>query len=263
MGVPGANPQHAAMESISPPPRALEHNPISELVAGTVVATLLIVTGVLLAIFAFATPLLTSFLPGGRPSTGQLVLGVAIWAIALVAPAGFVLLGTTRLARILSRARRAAPRQSPLMKAMGTLPEGATMASGLTLPDGRTVSDLVLGSFGAAVIRELPPAAVTRIREGNWELRTSRGWIPLENPLDRATRDAERVRRWFGGDDADFVVKVYAAVVSANPPVARTTGCAVLTPAEIGPWVAALPAQRSLTAGRIEHMVELARAAAI
>jgi hypothetical protein len=36
-----------------------------------------------------------------------------------------------------------------------------------------------------------------------------------------------------------------------------------LTPAEIGPWVAALPAQRSLTAGRIEHMVELARASAI
>ena len=88
---------------------------------------------------------------------------------------------------------------------------------------GEAVAELVIGPFGGAVIRELPPAAVTRIREGHWELRTRRGWVSIENPLDRAARDAERVRRWLGHDDADFVIKMYAAVVGPAPTVPRTT----------------------------------------
>ena len=50
-----------------------------------------------------------------------------------------------------------------------------------------------------------------------------------ENPLDRAVRDAERVRRWFAADDADFVVKVYAAVTGPAPAIERTTACAVVS----------------------------------
>ena len=92
------------------------------------------------------------------------------------------------------------------------------------------MSELVIGPFGAAVIRELPPAAVTRVRGDNWQVRDGReGWIALENPLERATRDAERVRHWLTEDD-DFLVKVYSAVVGPDPTIARTPDCAVLTP---------------------------------
>ena len=77
-----------------------------------------------------------------------------------------------------------------------------------------------------------------------------------------AARDAERVRRWLGHDDADFVVKVYAAVVGPAPTVDRTAGCAVLTPDQLGSWIAALPAQRSLTTGRRELILDLVRDAA-
>jgi hypothetical protein len=209
-----------------------------------------------------ATPLLATAIPTGRPSAVEMAMGMALWATALVAPAACILIGTTRLARSLASVREREPRRSTALRALADLPADIVVASGLALPDGRGVSELVIGPFGAAVVRELPPAAITRVRDGQWELRTSKRWIPLENPLDRASRDAERVRRWLGHDDADFVVKVYAAVVGSAPTVARTAGCAVLEPDQLGPWIAALPAQRSLTAGRREQIIDLVREAA-
>jgi len=232
------------------------------IVGRTIVATMLVVGGLILAYLVFATPLLAQAIPAGRPSAGEMVVGMALWAAALVAPASFILIGTTRLARILATVREREPRRSTAMRALADVPSDVVVASGLVLPDGRGVPELVIGPFGAAVVRELPPATVTRIRDGQWELRTSKRWIPLENPLERAARDAERVRRWIGHDDVDFVVKVYAAVVGSDPTVARTAGCAVLTPDQLGPWIAALPAQRSLTAGRREQMLGLVREAA-
>jgi hypothetical protein len=232
------------------------------IVGRTVVATLVVVSGLVLAYVVFATPFLAQALPAGRPDAAQTVAGMALWAVALVAPAGFVLVGVNRLARDLASVRDGSTRRSTALRALSQLPSDIVVASGLQLPDGRGVSELVVGAFGAAILRELPPAAVTRLRDGQWELRTTKRWVPLENPLERATRDAERVRRWLGHDDADFVVKVYAAVVGPAPTVARTAGCAVLTPDQLGAWIAALPAQRSLTAGRREQILELVREAA-
>jgi hypothetical protein len=251
----------ATMEVITPP-HATQRPAVAPVIGGTIIGTLLIVAGVTLAYVTLATPLLSVIMPPGRIDAGQMVLGMVAWAIALVAPAALVFLGTTRLARILGAARGRVTPRSPLARALDGLPEDIVLASGLTLADGRPVSDVVVGPFGAAVIRELPPATVTRIREGHWELRTRRGWIPLENPLDRATRDAERVRRWLAHDDADFVVKTYAAVVARASTVSRTPACAVLTADQIAPWIAALPPQRSLTPGRREQLIERVRQAA-
>jgi len=244
------------MEVITPP-RAVQRLSVAPVIGGTLVGTLLVVGGLIMAYVAFATPFLTWLMPKGHLGAGEMVIGVVIWAAA------FVLLGTARLAQILGSARRRMPRKSSLQRSLGSLPEGVVLASGITLPDGRGVPDVLVGPFGAAVIRELPPARATRIRNGNWEARGSRGWIPLDNPLERATRDAERVRRWLAHDDADFVVKTYAAVVSPAPMVERTTTCAVLMPDQLGSWIAALPAQRSLTPGRIERMIDVVREAAI
>jgi hypothetical protein len=191
-----------------------------------------------------------------------MLTGIALWAIALVAPAAFVLFGANRLVRILAAVRGRIPRRSAMMQALDGVADDVIVATGLALPDGRGVAELVIGPFGAAVIRELPPAAVTRVREGRWELRARRGWIPIENPLERAARDAERVRRWLGHDDADFIVKVYAAVVGPAPTVPRTTDCAVLSPDQLGAWIDALPPQRSLTEARRQQVAEMIRDAA-
>lgn len=250
-----------SMQVISPS-QAIERPSIAPLVRGTVLGTLLIVGGLMTAYMAFATPLLGSVMPMGRPNVGQLMTGVVVWGLALVAPSAFVLAGTSRLVLILAAIRRRVPRRSTALRALDGLPSDLAVANGLTLPDGRGVSDVVLGLFGAAVIRELPPATVTRIREGRWELRTSRGWIALENPLDRASRDAERVRRWLANDDTDFIVKVYAAVVGPRSTVARTPSCAVLDPDQLAGWIASLPPQRSLTQGRRDRVLEIAREAA-
>lgn len=244
------------------PAHVTRRPPIAPIIAGTVIGTVLIVVGIVIAYVAFATPVLRSALPEGRPSLGQMTSGVILWAVALVGPAMSVLLGANRLVRILGAARRRMPRPSATVKALDGIADDIVVASGISLPDGRPVSDLVIGPFGAAVIRELPPAGVTRIRNGRWEVRTTRGWVMLENPLERASRDAERVRRWLGHDDADFVVKVYAAVVGVDPAVERTRDCAVLTPKQVVPWIHALPPQRSLTPGRREQVVEAVRAAA-
>ncbi len=249
------------MEVITPT-RTADRPSVAPLLRGTILGTLLIVSGMAAAYLAFATPLLGSVLPIGRPNAGEMMTGVVIWSLALVAPSVFVLAGMSRLARILASIQRQIPRRSAALRALDRLSGDLTVANDLTLPDGRDVSDVVLGAFGAAIIRELPPAAVTRIREGRWELRTSRRWIALENPLDRASRDAERVRRWLANDDTDFVVKVYAAVVGPTPTVARTPSCAVLAPEQLADWITGLPPQRSLTQGRRERVLEIAREAA-
>jgi hypothetical protein len=235
---------------------------LAPLLGGTILGTVLIVGGVVIAYAAIATPVLRSVIPEGRLNFGQAATGIAVWTIALVAPAGFVLLGTSRLVRILAAVRGRIPRRSTAMRLLDGVSDDVIVATGIALTDGRGVSDLVIGPFGAAVIRELPPAAVTRIREGRWELRTRRGWISLENPLERAGRDAERVRRWLAHDDADFIVKVYAAVIGPEPAITRTTECAVLAPDQVVPWINGLPPQRSLTEGRREQLAEFVRAAA-
>lgn len=250
------------MEVITPT-RTMPRPAVAPVIGGTLVGTLLVVFGLIMGFVVFATPFLTWLMPAGRFGPGEMVIGIVVWSLALVAPAGLVLLGTTRLAQVLVTARPPAPHVSAFRRAVGDLPEGVVLASGLTLPDGRGLSDLLVGPFGAAVIRELPPTTVTRVREGIWELRTKRGWIPLENPLDRAVRDTERVRRWLAHDDTDFVVKTYAAVIGPAPSVERTTNCAVLTPDQLPAWIAALPPQRTLTAGRMERLVEVVREAAV
>jgi hypothetical protein len=243
------------------PSRPLQRPSIVPLLSGTVFGTLFIVGGLVMAYVVFATPFLQVALPSARPDAGQAAIAIAIWAIALVAPAGFVLAGTNRLARLLATARGRGPRRSTTLKALDSMADEITVATGLTLPDGRGVSELVIGPFGAAVIRELPPTAVTRIRGENWQVRTSRGWMALENPLDRAVRDAERVRRWLTDDD-DFLIKVYSAVVGADATIARTPNCAVLTPDQLAAWISALPAQRSLTPGRQQRVLDSVRSAA-
>lgn len=247
------------MEVIQPP--QTRRPTLAPLLSGTIIGTVLIVTGIVLAWLAFATPVLSSVVPEGRLNPGQMATGMAIWAVALVAPAGFVLYGMSRLVRILATIRIRVPRGTTAVRALRGVSD-VVVASGIVLADGRTVSDLVIGPFGAAVIRELPPAKVTRIREGRWELRMRRGWTTIENPLDRAARDAARVRRWLGHDDADFVVKVYAAVVGTDTTIQRTSECAVLSPDQIVAWINALPPQRSLTESRRQQVIETVRAAA-
>lgn len=225
--------------------------PLGAVLVGVGVGSFLLVGGLFLAWVAFATPVLSGLAPAtSRTGAGQLAMGGLIWGVTLVAPPSFAIVGVLRLGRVL-RAISAKPRVGAISRIAKSLGDDYTAARDIRLPDGRVVRDLILGPFGMAIISELPPPRATRHTGISWEIRGPDGrWHHFENPLERAARDGERVRRWVASTERDFVVKVYAAVVTADPNVTRTPGCAVVTTEQIPAWLASLPAARALTSDR-------------
>lgn len=233
------------------------------LVRGAVVAMLLLASGIAAGWFLLATPILEDFMIAGpRPTPSQAVAGVVAGALAILIPAGFLLLGVAQAVATVERFVAARPRPH-LHRLARDLGDEYLVVTGLRLPDGRRIPELVLGPFGLAVLAEAPNFAGIRRVGGRWEARDRRGrWTSVESPEDRTLRDTERVRRWLGAHERDFVVKVYAAIVSAEPGIARTPGCTVVAPSNVATWIGSLPPQRGLTAARRADLHSLIREAA-
>jgi len=226
------------------------------IVGATIVGGILVVGGLALGWLMLGTSFLSRFMPSGRLEPTEAVVGALAWGIALFAPAAVLVVGASRLAAVADAILSSRPRPTPAARLAGQLGDEYAVGSRVRLPDGRLIPELVIGPFGAAVIEELPPSRATRRNGSAWEVRGPRGrWLPLENPLERASRDAEAVRRWFAHDDRDFVVKVYAAVVAGDHTVDRTPTCAVIESSQIPAWLLSLPAQRSLGEARRAQLV--------
>lgn len=230
------------------------------LLLGTVVGSILLVGGLALAWIAFATPLVRGLTPSVvRPAPEQMAMGAVVWGISLVAPPCFAIVGALRLGRVAS-AILEKPASTPAARAIATLGEDYVVAPSVVLPDGRHVRNVVLGPFGLAVLYEPPSPKAIRRHGSSWEYRRADGrWVPLENPVERAARDAERMRRWTATEERDFIVKVHAAVVTSDPSISRSGSAAVITAGQIGAWLAALPPQRSLNPSRREDLAERIR----
>ena len=264
MGSSTVDPTRASMRAmriIAEAPRLTRSDRV-KLVRGAFVSALLIFVGALIGWAIVATPVFGSLMPGFRPSMLQIATGVLAFAFAILVPAGMMILGVARAVATLELLGILRPSaQAP--KLVGRLDDRHYVATALRLPDGRYIHELVLGPFGIAVLGDVPPPDISRVVGGRWELRHGRkGWKPVESPLDRTSRDAERIRRWMGGEDQDFVVKVYAVVVTADPRVERTSTCLVVPPAQVAEWLEGLPPQRGLTQGRHAELVELIRSVA-
>ena len=229
------------------------------LVLGSLVGAILLIGGLAVAYMIFGTPFISRFTPGLRAEPSQMVAGMIAWTFALIAPAAFIMAGAARLAAVIDSVSKVRPRSIVAPKAASTLSDDYIVTPRLRLPDGRLVRELVLGPFGIAVIEELPPPSVSRHRNGIWEVRIRGRWMAIESPLDRAARDAERVRKWLADDEQDFIVKVYAAVVAPDTTLPRTPACAVITSDQIPAWLASLPPQRSLNEMRRDRLVERIR----
>lgn len=231
-------------------------------VRSAAVGLLLVLAGVAIAWLCLGTPLIMGLIPSGRPDALQVAAGIAVWVVAIVVPCAFLIMGVARMASIFDSLAASRPRRvtSTLAQALGG---DHLAATDLLLPGGRRLHEMVLGPFGIVVLGDVPPRAVTRHVGSRWEVRGDRGrWIPVEDPVQRASRDAERVRGWVAADDRDFLVRVYAAIVSDDPTIERSPTCAVVAPADLAGWLEALPAQRGLTPARREHLVEMVRALA-
>jgi hypothetical protein len=230
---------------------------------GTLVGLVLLGGGLVLAYLTLGTSFLTQFTPAGRATSTQLIAGAIAWSFALTAPALFAIVGLVRLLGVLELVGTTRPKKGRTSRLAASLSDDYVVATRVTLPDGRMVPELVIGPFGAAVIEELPPARSVMSRGiRSWELKAGDGSVrTIENPLERAGRDAERVRSWLSGDDSEYLVKTYAAVVGNDPQTMRSASCAVLTPDEIVTWLSSLPPQASLDEGRRERIVRMVRAA--
>jgi hypothetical protein len=226
------------------------------------IGVLLVTSGLAIGWLCLGTPLVSEVMPSGRPSAAQVVGGILAWGFAIAVPAIFLVLGLARLASIVEAGVSAGPRRMTPQIA-GLLGADHLAATDLVIPGGRRVHELVLGPFGIVVLGDVPPPSITRHVGMRWEIRDERGrWIPIEDPLQRTVRDAERVRSWLATDDRDFLVRVYAAVVTDDGRVGRSPACAVVAPSDLAGWLEALPAQRGLTAERRGHLAELVRSLA-
>lgn len=252
-------PQACVMQSI---PRHRPDGHIGRLVWGTLAGACLVAVGLGLAFLVIKTPLVAQLVPGDRAATSQVTSAMLVWALSLAAGAALLVAGTNRLALTVASVRRRAAGRSPVMRAMGALPDDILVAAGVTPHDGRPIPELVIGPFGVAIVHEL--AGRDRLRHvagQSWEMRTREGWVPTEHPLDGVARDAERVRHWLTHGDLDFVVRVYAAVVTPDRTIPRSPLCAVISDDQIPAWLAALPRQRSFSAGRRNRLLARVREA--
>lgn len=234
--------------------------PLLSIVSGLVAGAILVSFAGTVAYVTLATPFLERVSAPGPLTASRILVGVLAWTFALTAPVGFGLVGVLRILTSVDRVVNR-KRPTPTVRAAKSLGDDVHVAAGAVLPDGRPVPELVIGPFGAAVIAEMPPARSTRRQNASWERKLADGrWHLIESPLDRTVRDAERVRRWLGAEDRDFVVKVHAAVVDASRTTERTPTCAVITAEQIPAWLASLPSQRGMTADRRDQLVERIRA---
>lgn len=207
-----------------------------------------------------STPLLTRLTSTGLRDSATPVVGAVAWALALTAPTCFAVLGIIRLGSAVQGVRVARGSTSPVARRAALLPPGCAVVPRIRLPDGRRIPDVVVGPHGVAFFEPLPPAAAARRTGERWEVRfADRTWRPIENPLQRAARDGERLRRHLESQEHGFVVRVQAAVLRDQHEIERSDGCAVVASDDVPAWLAALPAQRGLTPDRLAHLVEILR----
>jgi hypothetical protein len=234
--------------------------PRGPVIASTFVGGFLLFGGLVLTWLALATPFVGALTPSViRPTIDQMAVGAVIWAVALIAPPSFAIVGAIRLWLVATAVLRK-PGATPVGRQLASLGEDCVVAPVAMLPDGRRVRNVVVGPFGLAIVSEPPSAKAVRRHGTAWEMRRRDGrWVPLEAPIDRASRDAERVRRWIASEERDFVVKVYVALVTSDPSVTRTPTCAVVTADSVAAWIASLPPQRSLNESRRRDLTERVR----
>jgi hypothetical protein len=251
----------AAVMQVLQPQSTRTGSPLS-ILTGLTIGLLLVGLGAALAYLALATPFSHQFAPEPRSSPVRVVLSAIGWTLLIAAPAIAALAGLAWLAGVAEAAGKRRRRPNPVAGLSRVLGDDYLAATSVQLPDGRLVSEVIVGPHGIAVFEPLPPPSLTRVQSGRWELRVGRDrWVPMEDPLERAARSADRVRHWLGGEDHGFVVRVYAAVIAPDGALTRTPSCAVVSREQVPAYLNSLPVQRGFTPERRERIIEDIRAA--
>jgi hypothetical protein len=229
---------------------------VRALAVARLIGVLYVVTGLCVAWLTLATPFVELFSARGRAFASEPAFHALGWLMALALPATCLLLGSHRLLEFTEIPNPFRARRDPLAGLGSSLGRDYVAVRGFILPGGRSISALLVGPPGIVVLGLLPPPSEARPVGGHWEARTSDDqWVAAENPLDRAARDAEAVRRWLIGDDHDFAVKVYAVVLANDTTVGRTKTTTVIDRTGLPGFLASLPPHRTFTSSRRDRVV--------
>ena len=230
------------------------------LAVARLIGALYLVAGVCLAWLTLATPFVAVFAARGRAFSDETAFNTLGWLVAIALPATCLLVGAHRLFGFIELPRPFAARRDPLAGLGSSLGSAYVAIRGLVLPGGRQIASVLVGPPGIVVLGQLPRSSQARPMGNHWEARVDDGeWVAIENPLERTARDAEAVRRWLLAEDNDFAVKVYAAVIAADEPVARTPATAVVDRSQIPSFLATLPPHRTFTADRRKQVLDRIR----
>jgi hypothetical protein len=248
------------MEVIQARPRGTPALDSSRVVVAIVIGAVLVGVGLAAGYIALSTPLVAAVSRLGEGRIGS-VGGALTWALAFLIPGSLVVAGAVRLVAALELQVALRPaRQRPVASLAKELPDDYTVAEGVRLPDRRVVPEVVVGPAGVLVVEELPPPTASRHRGPYWEVRLAIGrWIPIENPVDRAARDAARLKNWLRSQEEDLSPRMYAAVVADGHDVERTNEVAVLTRDQIPGFLAAMPPIHHMTPERRARIANLLR----
>lgn len=215
----------------------------------------LVASGAVMAWLLVSTPVLQRLADpiAGRSSPA------AAWTLALViataAVAGSVLVGLGRLGLFVAAVRPHGDVGRIVARLARRLPPDCVAVPCLWLPDGRRVSDLIVGPFGVVIFAPAPKAHRARSIGASWEERDGAGaWHSAENPAERVGRDADRLRYLLAGQEHDFVIRVTAALVGTDPGAVRGSGVAVVRADDLPAWLATLRPQRSLNPERLARL---------
>jgi hypothetical protein len=235
---------------------------MSSLAVGATVTfgVLLLGAGLAIGYMALTTSFIADVSELGRDQVTRPVVGTLAWALAFLVPGLLVVFGLARLMGGLERAfgRRRRPR--PVASIAGQLTDEYSVAQAVRLPDGRLLPEVVVGPQGLVVVHSLPPAKVSRVTGRSWEVRLTNGrWLPIEHPVDRAARDAERLRAWLKAQEESIALRVYAAVIADGHDLARTPEVAVVTREQLPGYLVGMPAARQMTPDRRDAIVDLLR----
>jgi hypothetical protein len=234
---------------------------LASIAGRTLLGATLVAVGLGFALLVIETPLVPRLVPSAGSGSSGLTVAVFVWVLALVAGAALSIAGTNRLAATVATVRTGSTAPPSVISMLSGLGNEIAVVAGVVPDDGRPVPQLVVGPFGVVVVHELGPHDVVRPTGYSWERSTPNGWLPIESPVDRVTRDADRVRHWLTSGDLEFVVRVYAVLVTVDRSIPRSAQCAVIGLEQIPAWFDSLPGQRSLTAGRRDRLLDRIRAA--
>lgn len=239
----------------SPRPRARTPS-LARAVAGGV---LLVIIGLGVVGLIVATGVMQSVGQVGDSRITQQLFGTATWGLAFLIPGLFIVLGLARIVRAVE-ARPRPKRDRPAASQRGRISDEFMVAQAVRLPDGRTIPEVVVGPHGLTVVEEVPPRHASRQGSHHWEVRDRSGrWNAVEHPLDRASRDVERLRRWLGSQMEDYTPRFTAVCIADDDRVARNTDVAVIRRNQLADFLDAQPPLRQMTLDRRDRIAGLLR----